>query len=138
MQKLILDTNVIVSALIANSIPTKILYELVLTKNVATCLSEEIFAEYVEVLGREKFEKFPHFKSKANVVLNKLRDISTFYRADRQITILKDASDNKFLELAAVSYSDYLVTGNAQDFTIDEFEYTKIVTPRDYWEKHKP
>ena len=40
MQKLILDTNVIVSALISNSIPTKILYELVLTKKVDTCLSD--------------------------------------------------------------------------------------------------
>ena len=138
MQKLILDTNVIVSALISNSIPTNILYELVLTKSVDTCLSEEIFAEYVEVLGREKFQKFPHFKTKADVVLNKLREISTFYRADRRIGILTDASDNKFLELAAVSYSDYLITGNTQDFTFDEFEYTKILTPRDYWEKHKP
>ena len=111
---------------------------MVLTKSVEACLSEEIFAEYVEVLGREKFEKFPHFKTKADVVLNKLKEISTFYRADRQIDILKDASDNKFLELAAVSYSDYLITGNTQDFTIDEFEYTKILTPRDYWGKHKP
>lgn len=138
MQKLILDTNVIVSALIANSVPTKILYELVLTKIVEICLSEETFAEYLEVLGREKFEKFPHFKTKADLVLNKLREISTFYRTDRRIDILTDTSDNKFLELAAVSYSDYLITGNTQDFTIDEFEYTKILTPRDYWEMHKP
>ena len=41
MRKLILDTNIIVSALISNSIPTKILYELVLTQKVKTCLSEE-------------------------------------------------------------------------------------------------
>lgn len=137
MQKIILDTNVIVSALIANSIPTKILYELVLTKIVETCLSEDIFTEYVEVLGREKFERFPHFKIKADVVLNKLREISTFYRTDRRIDILTDTSDNKFLELAAVSYSDYLITGNSQDFTINEFEYTKILSPRDYWEMRK-
>jgi putative PIN family toxin of toxin-antitoxin system len=53
MQKLILDTNVIVSALISNAIPSKILYELVLTEKVKICLSEEVFAEYVEVLSRE-------------------------------------------------------------------------------------
>lgn len=138
MQKLILDTNVIVSALISNSIPTMILYELILTKSVGTCLSEEIFVEYIEVLEREKFEKFPHFKSKANVVLNKLREISTFYSIGKRVNILTDASDNKFLELAAVSNADYLITGNTQHFTIKEFEYTKILTPRDYWEQHKP
>jgi len=58
MQKLILDTSVIVSALISSSIPSKILYELVLTRKVEICLSEEVLAEYVEVLNRDKFSKF--------------------------------------------------------------------------------
>lgn len=66
MQKLILDTNVIVSALISNSIPTMILYELVLTEKVETCLSDQIFSEYVEVMNREKFTRFANFKSKAD------------------------------------------------------------------------
>ena len=138
MQKLILDTNVIVSALISSSIPTKILYELVITEKLETCLSEEVFAEYVEVLNRDKFAKFPNFKMKAEVVLSKLREISTFYRTDRKVTILTDTSDNKFLELAAVSSADYLTTGNTLDFTIIEFEYTKILTPREYWDNYAP
>ena len=138
MQKLILDTNVIVSALISNSIPTQILYELVLTKKVETCLSEEVFAEYVEVLNRDKFAKFANFKAKAEVVLNKLREISTFYKTDRRVEVLTDTSDNKFLELAAVSSADYLATGNTLDFTITEFEYTQILTPREYWDNYAP
>ena len=138
MQKLILDTDVIVSALISNSVPTNILYELVLTKKVETCLSEEVFAEYVEVLNRDKFLKFTDFKTKAEIVLNKLREISIFYKTDRKVDILTDTSDNKFLELAAVSAADYLATGNTLDFTITEFEYTRILTPREYWDKYAP
>jgi uncharacterized protein len=138
MQKLILDTNVIVSALISSSIPTKILYELVLTQKVEICLSEEVFAEYVEVLNRDKFSKFANFKTKAEVVLNRLQEIATFYQTGRKIEVLTDTSDNKFLELAAVSAADYLTTGNTLDFTITEFEYTKILTPREYWENHAP
>jgi putative PIN family toxin of toxin-antitoxin system len=133
MQKLILDTNIIVSALISNSIPTKILYELVLTQKVKTCLSGEIFAEYVEVMNREKFTKYTNFKTKADIVLNKLREISKFYKTDGKIEVLTDTSDNKFLELAAVSSADYLITGNTLDFQITEFEYTRILTPREYW-----
>jgi putative PIN family toxin of toxin-antitoxin system len=136
MQKRILDTNVIVSALISNAIPSKILYELVLTEKVKICLSEEVFAEYVEVLSREKFSKFANFKTKAEVVLNRLREIGTFYATDRKIEILTDTSDNKFLELAAVSAADYLTTGNTLDFTITEFEYTRILTPRAYWDDY--
>jgi uncharacterized protein len=138
MQKLILDTDVLVSALIASSIPTRILYELVLTQKVETCLFEEVFAEYVAVLNRDNFSKFTNFKTKAEVVLNKLREISTFYRTDRKIEILTDTSDNKFLELAAVSSADYLTTGNTLDFTITEFEYTRILTPREYWDNYAP
>jgi len=138
MQKLILDTNIIVSALISNSIPTKILYEIVLTQKVQTCLSEEVFAEYVEVMNRDKFVKYTNFKTKADIVLNKLREISRFYKTDRKIDILTDTSDNKFLELAAVSSADYLITGNTLDFDITEFEYTRILTPREYWDNFDP
>jgi uncharacterized protein len=138
MQKLILDTNVIVSALISSSIPSKILYELVLTEKVELCLSEEVLSEYVEVLNREKFSKFANFKTKAEVVLNRLREIATFYQTDRKIEVLTDTSDNKFLELAAVSAADYLTTGNTLDFTITEFEYTRILTPREYWDNYAP
>ncbi len=53
------------------------------------------------------------------------------------IDVLTDISDNKFLELAAVSSADYLITGNTVDFTITEFEYTKIVTPREYWDNYR-
>ncbi|RIV19917.1 putative toxin-antitoxin system toxin component, PIN family [Fibrisoma montanum] len=138
MQKVILDTNVIVSALISNSIPTRILYELVLTKKVETCLSDEVFAEYIEVLNREKFARFANFKAKAEVVLNKMREISTFYKTDRKVDVLTDTSDNKFLELAAVSAADFLTTGNMLDFAMTEFEYTRILTPRDYWDNYAP
>lgn len=138
MQKLILDTNVIVSALISNSIPTKILYELVLTQKVETCLSNEVFEEYIAVLRREKFSKFSSFKINADIVLNKLSEISIFYETDRKITILSDLSDNKFLELAVISSADFLTTGNFLDFKIAEFENTKIVSPREYWDLYAP
>lgn len=138
MQKLILDTNIIVSALISNSIPTKILYELVLPQKVKMCLSDEIFSEYVAVMNREKFTRYANFKTNADIVLSKLREISAFYKTDRKIEILTDTSDNKFLELAAVSSADYLVTGNILDFQITEFEYTRILSPREYWDSFDP
>jgi len=134
MQKLILDTNIIVSALISNSIPTKILYELVLTEKVITCLSEEIFTEYVEVINREKFAKYKDFKTKSTIVISRLHEISNLYDTNLKIDMLTDTSDNKFLELASVSSADFLITGNTLDFRMTEFEHTKILTPREYWD----
>jgi putative PIN family toxin of toxin-antitoxin system len=138
MQKLILDTNIIISALISNSIPTKILYELVLPQKVKTYLSDEILLEYVAVLNREKFAKYVNFKTRADIVLSKIREISTFYKPDRKVEVLRDSSDNKFLELAAVSSADFLITGNTLDFQIAEFDCTRIVSHREYWGNFHP
>ncbi|AQG79235.1 hypothetical protein AWR27_07795 [Spirosoma montaniterrae] len=109
-----------------------------LTQKVEICLSEEVFVEYVDVLNRAKFSRFANFRTKAEIVLNRLREITTFYQTDRRIDVLTDTSDNKFLELAAVSAADYLTTGNTLDFTITEFEYTRILTPREYWDNYAP
>ena len=57
MQKVILDTNVVVSALISNAIPTRILYDVVFKQLAEPCLFATIFEEYVEVLNRDKFSK---------------------------------------------------------------------------------
>jgi uncharacterized protein len=138
MQKIILDTNVIVSALISDSIPARILYDLVFTKSVEPCLSKEVFEEYVEVLNRDKFSKFPDFRSKSEVVLFKLKELSKDYVTDRKIDALTDTSDNKFLELAVAGSADFLITGNTKDFPMTDFEYTKIVTPTEYWKNFKP
>ena len=138
MQKIILDTNVIVSSLISNTVPTLIVNEFVLNRKVLVCLSDEIFSEYVEVINRDKFSRFTNFKAKAEIVLNKLHEISTFYNTSRKIEVLTDTSDNKFLELAAASSADYLITGNTLDFRMKEFEYTKILTPREYWDSFLP
>lgn len=134
MQKIILDTNVLVSALISNSTPTRILYDLVLGRNVQLCLSEAIYLEYMEVLSRDKFRNFAQFRFNSEIVLFKLRELAILYQPLISVELLKDASDNKFLELAQVSSADYLITGNTKDFNLRAFEYTRIVSPREYWD----
>jgi putative PIN family toxin of toxin-antitoxin system len=110
----------------------------VLPQKVKTYLSDEILLEYVAVLNREKFAKYVNFKTRADIVLSKIREISTFYKPDRKVEVLRDSSDNKFLELAAVSSADFLITGNTLDFQIAEFDCTRIVSPREYWGNFHP
>lgn len=135
MQKIILDTNVIVSALISNAAPSKILYEHIFTKSVQCCLSDAVFQEYIDVLNRDKFSRIISFKSNADIVLHKLTEISSFYQPERSVDILKDMDDNKFLELAVASSANYLITGNTNDFTISSFGKTQIISPAEYWKK---
>ncbi|MBL7755024.1 MAG: putative toxin-antitoxin system toxin component, PIN family [Chitinophagaceae bacterium] len=135
MRKVILDTNVIVSALISNSYPTKILHEIVFERKVETCISTEILEEYIHVLNRPKFERFPNFKNNAEVVINKFIEISTTFKPTEKLFIISDLSDNLFLELAKISEADFLITGNSTDFTFDKFENTQIVKPQVFYEQ---
>jgi uncharacterized protein len=85
MQKIILDTNILVSALIARSAPAQILYECVLEEIVIVCLSNNILDEYQEILVRDKFTKLAGFRDKAAIVLSKLFSIVR-WSTEAQIT----------------------------------------------------
>ena len=137
MQKIILDTNIIVSAIIQKSYPHYIVYEYVFEEQVQLCLSMALWNEYCEVLSRSKFSKLPHFKSNTDIVLNRLMKISTFYEPKISLDIIKDRDDNKLLELAHESNADFLITGNHLDFEITNYNNTRILSPRLFWENYQ-
>ena len=58
MQKIIIDTNVLVSALIQRNYPNFILYNYVLENLVELCISDDLFEEYLDVLNRPKFSRY--------------------------------------------------------------------------------
>ncbi|MCF8371824.1 MAG: hypothetical protein K9H64_09390 [Bacteroidales bacterium] len=60
-----------------------------------------------------------------------------YFIPTEKIEIILDVDDNKLLDLAIESKADYLITGNSNDFTMSEFKGTKIVNPKDYWEKYR-
>lgn len=130
--KVILDTNVLVSALISEGSPSLILEKVIESDTIQVCLSTLIFEEYLEVLARPKFQKFPSFIENAALVLHFLKTNSLNFEPMRKVELLKDKSDNKFLELALESKADFLITGNSQDFKIASFRNTKIVTPKEF------
>jgi predicted nucleic acid-binding protein len=39
--------------------------------------------------------------------------------------------------LAVESKADYIITGNTKDFTMTEFQGTRIVTPKEYWDLYR-
>lgn len=133
MPKVILDTNIVVSALLRRSYPHHIVYEYVLGGNADLCLSEELWQEYNDVLARPKFARYPEFVQNAATVLNRLAGIAVFYKPSVRLELLRDASDNKLLELAAASEADFLVTGNTNDFTMFSYLRTRIISPREFY-----
>ena len=56
MQKIILDTNVLVSSLIQRSYPYLIVNEIFTETKIELCVSDNLLHEYYEVLNRRKFQ----------------------------------------------------------------------------------
>jgi len=133
MQKVVIDTNVIISSLIQKSFPYKIVNELFIENKITLCVSETLMREYHEVIRRPKFTLYPDFKARADSLLMEIEAKSVMYFPIISIDLLSDKDDNMILELADICLADYIITGNTSDFTISKYKQTQIVTPREYW-----
>lgn len=136
MQKIILDTNVIISSLIQKNYPFLIV-EYCIEANAIVCISDALLKEYLEVLARPKFSKFADFKTNAEFLIARLSEISEVYEPKSKLDIIEDEPDNRILELAKISEADFIITGNTNDFTMNTFGKSKVVTPREYWEEYR-
>ena len=138
MQRIVINTNVIISSLIQKSYPHKIVNELFIDDKIEMCVSEELMAEYYDVLRREKFARFHDFFSRAEALLVEIETKATMFKPKIRLNLISDADDNMVLELADECIADFVITGNTTDFIFPTYKETKIVTPREYWENHKP
>jgi len=138
MQKIVIDTNVIVSSIIQRGYPNFIIDKLFIEQKFQLCVSEELLAEYYEVLARPKFSKYSDFFIKAENVLAEIENRSLKFSPVIKLDFISDDDDNMILELAHDCTADFIITGNTRDFTFPTYNKTKIVTPKDYWENYKP
>jgi putative PIN family toxin of toxin-antitoxin system len=138
MQKIVIDTNVFVSSLIQRGYPNLIINNLFIEQKFQLCISEELLAEYYEVLARPKFSKFQDFFIRAEVLLVEIELKATMYIPTISLDLISDVDDNMILELADECLADFVITGNTTDFTFPIYKQTKIVTPKEYWDNHQP
>ncbi len=134
MQKIIVDTNVLVSSLIQRSYPYRIVFELLIDEKFTLCVSDDLMREYYDVLSRPKFAKFYDFYAKAESLLADIEGNAKKFVPSTKIDMISDKDDNMILELAEECSADFIITGNTNDFTFSSYKSTKIVSPKDFWE----
>ena len=136
MQKIIIDTNVFISSLISLNYPHLILQEAISSEKIQICISPDLIKEYYTVLRRKKFSKYPDFVSNGEFIISEIESIASSFSPTFIPSLISDKDDNKLLALAQECKADFLITGNTNDFTMEIFESTRILTPKEYWEKH--
>lgn len=131
MFKLVIDTNVVISALLKRESSPALIMSLILRGDWRVCVTEKIFAEYEEVLGRGKFKKLDQVSVRE--LLATLRNRALWVVPKISIDdAAKDPYDNAFLECALESRANFLITGNIQHFAEKKFHHTLIVTPGEF------
>ena len=126
MNRVVLDTNIIVSALLVPKGTQASVLLLALQGRVALYISAPVIAEYEEVLRR------PRLKLQSRQIeaaLNAIRSAAHVITPTQILSISAHESDNRFLECADAAEADYLVTGNTSHFP-ESHKATKIVTGR--------
>lgn len=124
----VIDTNVLVSALISNHSDTATvqLVGRLISGEIVPVYSDEIMREYREVLGRKKFS---FEQDLINYILLAVERYGIMVEPSATGVILPDMKDLPFYEVVMEKRDDgaYLVTGNLKHFPTKPF----IVTARE-------
>jgi putative PIN family toxin of toxin-antitoxin system len=128
MIRVVIDTNVLVSALMTSGGLPEAVINLALSGEVQWAASESVLAEYEDVLKRPRLAIE---SGKAAEAMARIRRIVSVVSPTVGILAASDPDDNHFLECAEAAQAHYLVTGNVRHFP-EVWKETRIVTPREF------
>ena len=127
--KIVLDTNVLVSALLRpGSLPSRVV-DLVLARQVTLAFDLRIFGEYQEVLLRPEFA-FPLHQ--VSDLMKFLWSVGERVQATPLPLRLPDQDDGMFIEVAVSALADALVTGNGKHFPVSQRHGVCVLSPREW------
>lgn len=126
--RLVIDTNIVVSAALRPDGLQRTVLLLALTKPARIYVSDKILAEYEAVLARREFKISKGLQLQ---LLQLIKNRAQLVRPAYALAVAKDPDDNKFLECADAARADYLITGNRRHFP-PFWKKTKIITSREF------
>ena len=123
MVRAVVDTNILVSALIKRGKPRKLVLKLLEEHTVI--LSRQMLAELADVLTRNKFAIKTSQVDRFLAILVRKSKIVTL--SSRFKVISEDPDDDVVLNTAYAGKAEYIVTGDRHLLALKEFKRTKII-----------
>jgi putative PIN family toxin of toxin-antitoxin system len=115
--RLVLDTNVLVSALLHPGRTPDRAIEAALRRGARILIDARIEAEYRTVLARPKLASIP--VARRDALLERVLQASVLVEAEPDRRPLIDAEDRMFVEVALSGAADAIVTGNLKHYPSD-------------------
>jgi putative PIN family toxin of toxin-antitoxin system len=127
--KLVLDTNVFISAFFWGGNPRKIMTRIIEGKDYLFS-SDAIIGEVAKVMSRPKFGASPQ------IVLQfteSIRNLAVMVPLMGIVNgVCRDKDDDKILECAILCQADYIITGDDDLLSLANFKGTEIITANQY------
>ena len=139
VERVVVDTNVFVSALLRKDTAPRHIIRLCLLKKIQPLIGMALFAEYEAVMNRSEIEKASVLSKKERTAL-----LDAFFHVCRWVPVyylwrpnLRDEADNHVIELAVAGNASAIITGNTKDLKQGEllFPDIRILTPKEFIKK---
>jgi putative PIN family toxin of toxin-antitoxin system len=131
--RVVLDTNVLISACLKPGGLEARVAAMAAAGEVEACVTDEILAEYRDVLGRDKFRAW---RDASETLLSALKRRTVHVLGGAPIQASNDDDDNRFLECAAASGAAFLITGNLRHYPA-AWGCTRIVNARSFFDLYR-
>ena len=125
--RLVLDTNVIVSAVLTPEGAPRRCLERALGPDLLV-LTDATRAELLDVLHRPRLQRFL-VTSERDGVLARLAARSVRVETSERVAACRDPKDDKFLDAAVAGRADYLVSGDEDLLVLHPFRDVPVLTP---------
>lgn len=136
--RVVLDTNILCSALITPDGPSDRLYRAWREARFELLTSDEQLDECRRVTRYPRVRQYIE-PSAAGTMCNELRELATLVGPLPLVERSRDPADNFLLAMAQAGRADFLVTGDKHDLLLMKtFEQTRIVSAQQMLEEVKP
>lgn len=129
MNRIVLDTSVIISALIGKKGPSREILRRCLQHKYKPLISNTLFLEYEDVLSRTRIRELcPLNQDEINELLSALYNVGEWihiYYLWRPN--VKDEGDNFLIELAVAGNAQVIVTNNIRDLKSAELKFDNLI-----------
>jgi putative PIN family toxin of toxin-antitoxin system len=126
--RILVDTNVIISGLIAKGACFEILEDVVYSHT--PLITPYILAECREVLLSKFHLSRTTVKSLLHVVE---RHFKRGTASTKPLNVCRDPDDNQILADALINKAELILSGDKDLLSMEEYEGIRIIGPKDYW-----
>lgn len=131
--KVVLDTNVIISAVGFGGKPGQVLL-LALEEEIHAVTSEVLLAEVQEIL----IKKLALSSSDVELIIAEIEDKFEIVAPKQSLRVVRDEDDNRVLEAAVEGNCDFIITGDQDLLELKKYKKIKILTAEEFLLQTQP